>query len=224
MTLANSSTLFHFTNEYEVLEKILENGVRYSYALETVDRKVNLHENSSTYIDDFTLDMLLSPNAGVGIPMACFCDIPLLRAGNHKDRYGCYAIGFDKDILCNNCANNINPVLYTKANWISELCVLVAQYKRDIRAQFGKIYKGAPYDDGETDIHIDKTSQLHYYHSILNNFLGLRKAYSETDSEGNTVCYYDEREWRAIWVDNSGEQTRWKWGIDKDEFEQKKPN
>lgn len=71
---SHTSTLFHFTRRPESLLSILRDGLKFSYCSEKVTEEISL-----------------------GIPMISFCDIPLLSCGEHRSKYGLYAIGFSKN-------------------------------------------------------------------------------------------------------------------------------
>ena len=87
----NASSLFHFTRRFDTLQSIVKNGLRYSYAYEKYSPEVMsiIGQNSA-------LEGLKENDNGVAIPMISFCDIPITRASVHMDKYGEYAIGFDK--------------------------------------------------------------------------------------------------------------------------------
>lgn len=90
----SSNTLFHFTNKYEHLINILENGFRPHYCLE--DFNVVFPGQPENYLK-------------LAIPMVCFCDIPLSQTGEHLSTYGSYGIGLTKEW---GKRSGITPVLY----------------------------------------------------------------------------------------------------------------
>lgn len=83
----SSQTLFHFTKTTDAIKSILEGNFKPSYCLE----KIPFAEFS------------------VGVPMVCFCDIPLTQTKNHISEYGDYAIGLKKHW---GIKNKLNPVFY----------------------------------------------------------------------------------------------------------------
>lgn len=85
----STSCLFHFTKKIEVLCKVLNEGLKYSYCYEEFK------------IGNTTKKLL--------VPMISFCDIPLSQAKEHIGKYGSYGIGLSKDKAQ---LENINPVLY----------------------------------------------------------------------------------------------------------------
>lgn len=121
----SSHTLFHFTNTFDTLLKILENGLRYSLLYEKIPNK----------------------NLAYFTYCACLCDIPLSMVGNHVSTYGRYAIGIRRK---SPIAQKASPVFYVKEGVYSkkntmELC---KEYKdnffitRRLKPIMGKFIKG----------------------------------------------------------------------------------
>lgn len=71
---SHTSTLFHFTKRQDTLLSILRDGLKFSFCTERINNSI-----------------------AMGIPMVSFCDIPLLSCGEHRSKYGLYAIGFSKN-------------------------------------------------------------------------------------------------------------------------------
>ena len=88
-----SSSLFHYTKSNESLFSILKHGFLPTYNIEEFHYET-LEERSPELI---------------GIPMVCFCDIPLSCAEEHTKQYGEYALAFSKKWAIK---NRINPLLY----------------------------------------------------------------------------------------------------------------
>ncbi len=88
---ARTRTLFHFTKKLDTLLRILEEGFWPRYSLEDV-----------TWLD-------VPGTRKVAWPMVCFCDIPILRLGNHTAFYGNYGIGLCRERWI---ATGLNPLLY----------------------------------------------------------------------------------------------------------------
>ncbi|HET6556410.1 MAG TPA: abortive infection system antitoxin AbiGi family protein [Prolixibacteraceae bacterium] len=86
----SANTLFHFTNSIENIKNILTHTFSPRYCLEHMDFPSN-------------------KNLDLGIPMVCFCDIPLSQIKDHVNVYGEYAIGLSKEWAM---SNGISPVLY----------------------------------------------------------------------------------------------------------------
>lgn len=91
--MISANTLFHFTSKLSHLENILENSFSPRYCLEVI------HGSTQHKYDDFE----------GGLPMVCFCDIPLSQTIHHMSTYGEYGIGFTKEW---GLRNKITPVLY----------------------------------------------------------------------------------------------------------------
>ena len=89
----SSNTLFHFTNNIDILINIIKNGFKPHFCLENMNL-IFSHDNE------------LLEHA---IPMVCFCDIPLSLVKSHMENYGKYGIGLSKEW---GMQNNISPVLY----------------------------------------------------------------------------------------------------------------
>lgn len=86
MSRLSSTTLFHFTHEFDTLVKILEEGLWPRYCVER---------------DWGDKDLI--------IPMVCTCDIPLSKMSFHQNKYGKYGIGLKKKWAKD---KGFTPVLY----------------------------------------------------------------------------------------------------------------
>ncbi len=144
--------------------------------------------------------------------MISFCDIPLLRAQQHRLHYGQYMIGFDKEALIemiNTTDYIINPVQYRCNPLFDEQLEVLSRQKRDF---FNTIsMKGLPV--GEVEIHYgDKRDDLKFSNLIM--MPEIRENYKEEIRNVTAIdsvigfskpyqgeCGYDytaEREWRII--------------------------
>jgi hypothetical protein len=86
-----ASSLFHFTKSLDTLMRIIDSGsFRVSYNIED--------------ISDF-----YPKQKFIGIPMSCFCDIPLKFISEHPRNYGDFGIGLKKEW---GTRNGVNPILY----------------------------------------------------------------------------------------------------------------
>ncbi|MFZ1547558.1 MAG: abortive infection system antitoxin AbiGi family protein [Candidatus Nitrotoga sp.] len=83
-----SDSLFHFTKSIDHLKGILQHGFKPRYSL----------EDSELLGIEYT-----------GIPMTCFCDIPISRISEHTAFYGDYGIGMTKEW---GRRNSLHPLLY----------------------------------------------------------------------------------------------------------------
>ena len=87
----------------------MQDGIKFSYCSEAIDNTLSL-----------------------GIPMISFCDIPLMSCGEHRSKYGLYAIGFSKNSfsnLPNNC--EIGSVGYFSKNQKELINILKDLVKRN---------------------------------------------------------------------------------------------
>ncbi|WP_313263589.1 abortive infection system antitoxin AbiGi family protein [Sphingobacterium sp.] len=80
--------IFHYTNNFEILKKILRSGFAPSYCEETIDKKEYF------------------------IPMVSFCNIPLREVDSYM-KYGQYGIGMSMEWALE---NSISPVIYVHEN------------------------------------------------------------------------------------------------------------
>lgn len=85
-----TKSLFHFTNSFQTLCCILEDGFWPRYCNEYI----------GWVADDPEF---------IAIPEVCFCDIPLSRLTDHADFYGKFGIGMTQEWGLN---KGLNPVLY----------------------------------------------------------------------------------------------------------------
>lgn len=85
----STNSIIHYTQTYEALTGILDEGFRVKYCLEKL--------------------RLYSTNSNAAHPLVCFCDIPLSESNRHFNAYGHYGIGLSKSWALK---NEINPVIY----------------------------------------------------------------------------------------------------------------
>lgn len=98
MSRLSSTTLFHFTHEFDTLVKILEEGLWPRYCVER---------------DWGDKDLI--------IPMVCTCEIPLSKMSFHQNKYGKYGIGLSKKWAKK---KGFTPVLYVsdKSDIYKRIC------------------------------------------------------------------------------------------------------
>lgn len=212
MNNINASSLFHFTKKISVLQSIVKNGLRYSYAYEKYSSEVMSIIGQSP-----ALKKLKGKDNGVAIPMISFCDIPITRASAHMDKYGEYAIGFDKRIMIEVYDLIMNPVLYVSSDKLNKAM-----------DDFSGLYSSSEMDMLKSMVDLakkGKSSKSSEVNSLISSFvarkfnmgfiLGLIKpAY---DSNTN-YCYYDEREWRILWPNINSKNKGWKWCVSQEEY------
>lgn len=91
---SHTSAFFHYTENVNLLYKIIEEGLRFSFCKESISDKVF-----------------------IGAPMISFCDIPITHSEEHREKYGTSAIGLSKEyIISQSHKYNIAPVTYLIKN------------------------------------------------------------------------------------------------------------
>jgi hypothetical protein len=90
----STNSIIHYTDSFEILTSILDEGFRIKYCAEKLK---------------------LGPTgiSNAAHPMLSFCDIPLSDSEQHFDAYGKYGIGLSKKWAIN---MGVNPVLYVDKN------------------------------------------------------------------------------------------------------------
>lgn len=224
----NNGSLFHYTKRDNAFCSILKNGFRFSYNFEEHNETIAkcLDKTSVKYAH-----MIGAPKIqyGMAVPMICFCDIPIARASNHRQTYGSYCIGIDKE-KCRKVLPALNPILYTSSSWIESVFERLVDFlptkEEDFfrEAQIKRITVGADNpiqgaglikkaeEDGTLSDNIKYDSR---FKSAIIELLSILKPY-----EHNGNCYYNEHEWR-IYFTPAGFA---KGGLTKEEFEKEKDN
>lgn len=219
MNRINSSSLFHFTKSFDVLKKIITEGLRYSFAYEQFPKKI---VQSFLYPEiDIQKDLEI-PN-GVAIPMISFCDIPLTRANQHIEKYGQYMIGFDKFNFTKTYENLINPVIYIHSPNLKDA---ITEFGIEHGKATNELFKMLTTTESQKEFtgktskellnNKDFTTKIDPFIEtrFLSNFLmGLVKPI-----EDGTYYYYDEREWRLFLPENTND-INWIWGITKERYD-----
>ena len=206
--MINSSSLFHFTRDFGAFKRILTEGLRFGYCYEPFGEIV---AKQGWDIELKRGDKVLNCE-GIAIPMISFCDIPLLRTQKHREKFGNYMIGFNREVLINvvNTTNYmLNPVQYRCHplfdDELGELSVQKDAFISQIESigrPIGRfeIKKGEKRDDlkfsnliMQTDIR-EKCKEAIQKINTIDSIIGFSKPYQEK-------CGYDymsEREWRII--------------------------
>ncbi len=165
MPTISSDTLFHFTSKDNLIG-ILEKEFHPRFSLEHYQ------------LDDTT-------SFKIGIPMVCFCDIPLSMIYTHMTKYGNYGIGMSKEWAK---INKLNPVLYLQEG--SQATQLIKSTLNSITKDISGVRKAG------LEIH-----SLTNRRDLLFKLFTYTKSFEETMTVGNEVeyrKYYDEREWRHV--------------------------
>ena len=177
--MLSAASLFHFTNTLSNLCGILTDGFRVHASFERMDVVARAFGRDAEAEE-------------TGIPMVCFCDIPLSQTTDHRRRYGRYTIGMTKEW---GIAKGIAPVVYTTET--GPLVSMFGAYATLLTAI------GAA---GHRDAAVRKaalgTARLVYFF----------KPYDDVGAEG-TRRFYDEREWRYVpeSIDDGPEISRQGW-------------
>lgn len=179
-TTVSANTLFHFTSSLGYLLGILTNNFYPRYCL----------ENHKSFFEEKV--------ESKGIPMVCFCDIPLSNIQNHTAVYGEYAIGLSKDW---GKENKINPIMY-----FLEDSVFVETIKASFTEITQKTTAIQSYTEGKSspESKFCENSAFGYYglHNGLMLILSYTKEYigsaTRNDKTTENIRFYDEREWRYV--------------------------
>jgi len=120
-----------------------------------------------------------------GMPMVCFCDIPLSKIHNHIKNYGNYAIGLSKEWAV---AHQINPVMYLVPNSFMTIG-LANSLSTSLLIAEGHI--------SESNQH-GKDSCSSITNDLMNIVLSSKPYEGKSLKDGHEIRFYDEREWRYI--------------------------
>lgn len=220
----NASSLCHFTGRFDVLQKIIKNGIRFSFAFEKLSPATIANFE---YPSNSQLVSHIYENAGVAIPMVSFCDIPITRAAEHISKYGQYMVGLNKELIIELYNKIINPVFYIYSDnlhhAIDDISHVYAEATNQQMQEVIKRGKGIKVFTIETAEEIVKEiiKECPYSNRKFSAqfIVGLSKPCYSKDGK---VCYYDEREWRTFWPDKMTKKTEWKWGITYEDYSSNK--
>lgn len=190
MSSFRTSSLFRFCSEFEMLKKVLKNGIYPNYC----------EEDLSFSSIDFK----------IGIPMVSFCDIPITLLDEHHNRYGVYGLGLKKEW---GFANGITPIMYvSNENVLSSVYYHVSAGRKLLDKVNSKEYKdeaimqtiisGFPFDK------YIEASEADRKHEINTHIVGYLKKY-KSEYKNKEIINYTENEWRYIIPDTS--DTPWFW-------------
>lgn len=190
-----TSSVFRFTKDFELLKKIIRDGIIPNFCEE-----------------DLSFDGV---EFCVGIPMASFCDIPITLLDEHNSRYGNYGIALSKDWAKR---NGLTPVMYIANDDVLQSVyhhyqqnqkILDWYHRDDVKAQLAKdtIIKGFPLED------YVKMLSAKQEHAINTHIIGYLKKYEGIYNK-KPINNYEENEWRYLVPDEEGTDWFWK----KDEY------
>lgn len=189
-----TSSVFRFTKDFELLKKILKNGIIPNYCEE------DLSFDKTTFV--------------VGIPMASFCDIPITLLDEHNKRYGNYGIALSKEWAIK---KGLTPIMYIANNKILQSVYFHHEQNLKILDWYNTkenkkklientMIKRFPFDD------YIKIFNAQQEHAINTHIIGYLKMYKGVYI-GNSINNYEENEWRYIVPDTKG--TEWFWTRDE---------
>lgn len=228
MNNPNASSLFHFTNSFDVLKAIVREGLMFAYSYEE-------HNFFDLPEEDF-------PSfKGIAIPMICFCNTPLSRVENHARVYGKYFVAIDKEFLMKMCGPILNAVIYYNSNNLARSIFCLNKTKSYILDTFIRSLNGINQSDKEkiTDIlsrdesiekrmnklssdFRERINSICKFNFAADFILGLSKPIFGKNKLGEDVYLDEEREWRAFWMNDCIENLKWKYYNCKDEFSEEK--
>lgn len=189
MESLRTSSLFHYT-DFNSLKRILAGGLVPNYCSE------DLTVGGRQFV--------------IGLPMVCFCDIPLTRTAEFTKRYGRHAIALSKKWAAK---KGINPVLYAVDDDIIVSLHFFLNYESTLLQQVIEA-GGNPHS---LNINLNDPRSVGNIVPFINHnnaaaanrkLLGYIKRY-ESEWQGKPLVNYVENEWRYVVGDS--EQTRWFW-------------
>ena len=166
----SSDTLFHFTSKREYLVNIIENGFSPRYCTEDFSAFSSVFGSDTKYFD-------------FGVPMLCFCDIPLSKVKEHISVYKGYGIGCTKAW---GIERGVTPVIYAKP--ASETVQ--------------GIQNALVFLQNISNISADNASKIGSIRDNLMRMMKYVKSYEGRFEHNGQIFekkrFYDEREWRYV--------------------------
>lgn len=193
MSNFRTSSVFKFTKEYELLEKMIENGIIPNYCGE-----------------DLSFD---SQRFYVGVPMSSFCDIPLTRLKVHTGRYGEFALALSKEWAIQ---KGLTPIMYIANDVVLESVYfhyqenqkVVDRYNRpDVKKDLLRRAALSSFPLGDYARMLNTQTE----HAINTHIIGYLKKYEGVYIDG-PIINYEENEWRYLVPDEN--ETKWFWSED----------
>ncbi len=204
---SHTSTLFHYTRKQNIVINILREGLKFSYCRE-----------------EFSDDLCL------GIPMICFCDIPVGASFEHSSKYGHYAIGLSKDKLLDKYKEALGPV-----NYVTSLSSVKAAFQLRNADEVNNNRTKSSITTINNKLSEEPTNNalIHFlqgidYHQSFTQAISLMKPY-QSIHDGNSQINYDECEWRIVLPEhtklNDNEHCQWFWSKEEyDSWREKRDN
>ena len=190
-----TSSVFRFTKDFELLKKIIRDGIIPNFCEE-----------------DLSFDGV---DFCVGIPMASFCDIPITLLDEHNSRYRNYGIALSKE---KKKKNGLTPVMYIANDAVLQSVyhhyqqnqkVLDWYHRDEVKARLANdtLIKGFPLGD------YVKMLSAEQEHAVNTHIIGYLKKYEGIYNK-KPINNYEENEWRYLVPDEKG--TEWFWS--KEEY------
>lgn len=175
MSNISSDNLHHFTRSFETLKSILIYGF-YPHITE----------------EDVSFILKNLPNAKIGYPIVCFCDLPSSLLNEHTKLYGNYGVSLSKHW---GIRNGINPVMY-----VTDSDAQVMRYYRKIQEVIinQKFINFIARNNNHYGKKVEKIVEDFFYKVL--SMSAYMKAYEDKKSKKR---FYDEREWRYLYIDKS---------------------
>lgn len=175
-TKISSCNLYHFTEQFNTLKLIIDNGIKPSYCLE----QFYFYDEATTQI---------------AIPMSCFCDIPFELSEQHRSIYGKYGISLSKEWGQN---NNICPIIYLPDGELKDIIVRLTKMNSKFEGQIQAIIDGnnQNVNNGTYLMFLEMLSSIKdfwYLVMYAKPYIGL---FEKKDYKNKDHKFYDEREWR----------------------------
>lgn len=158
---------FHYTEKMDHLISIMNNYFMPFYCMESIEY----------------LNLPKSNIEGMAYPVVCFCDLPLRRHKDHKDKFGKYGIGMKKEW---GIKNKLTSIIYShpNSNTSKSLRILIEMahlIRKELPDEFSK------FDSAVSPL------MIHYKPYEGKLYLKEAKLF-----DTKTTRFYDEREWRYI--------------------------
>lgn len=199
----NSSSLFHFTSGKSIFEEIILKGLRYSFSCEY--RPENVVPPNSLYSNK---------DNGITIPLISFCDIPLIRTSQHRKMYGDFCLGIDKQFLRDKLKDTLNMVSYYSSPIATQaLCKLWESCENEKTKGLKELQQN-PVLGMFPNRFVDSCLKQKELEFLLAFF-------KPCDNGKEGADYYDytnEKEWRAVLVENKEKGCLWNMNSDKTLF------
>jgi len=192
-TTLSTSSLFHYTYDYNNLLSILKEGFQPKYSLEKLSilktndlltalaKEIGVHNEPEEITDE------------LAIAMACFCDIPLNLIGGHVHIYGKYAIGLTKEW---GIKNAISPVFYIADSETRFFFDVLIRITHRIRPRIHQKVSGSTTEDLPLFIEVNNLIRatqnlIMFVKPYQGNYERPHIGFSQKEYR-----FYDEREWR----------------------------